>query len=112
VGSGRQSIGELLKEKEYKVEYTPKTADGGVDLYIKKGKPKAAVQCKRYKTRVAAGHMREFVGAMNDKGYEEGFFIATKGVTEPAMKLAKSNNIKVVTLKEIIDLTDGRRKAL
>ena len=78
MGSGRQSIGELLKEKGYKVEYTPKTADGGVDLYIKKVKSKAAVQCKRYKTRVAAGHMREIVGAMNDKGYEEGFLLQQK----------------------------------
>jgi hypothetical protein len=33
-------------------------------------------------------------------------------VTEPAMKLAKGNNIKVVTLKEIIGLIDGRRKPL
>ena len=106
MGSGRQSIGELLKEKGYKVEYTPKTADGGVDLYIKKGKLKAAVQSKRYKTRVDAGHMREFVGAMNDKGYEEGFFIATKGVTEPAMKLAKSNNIIEMPMSVAVGLDD------
>ena len=32
VGSGRQSIGELRKEKGCKVEYTPKTADDDVKL--------------------------------------------------------------------------------
>ena len=36
VGSGRQSIGELLKEKGYKVEYTPKTSDRGHSSFPKR----------------------------------------------------------------------------
>jgi HJR/Mrr/RecB family endonuclease len=102
------SVEKLFSDLGYITELTPQTADGGVDIVLRNGNEKIAVQCKRYKSRVAAGHMREFIGAMKALKYKKGMFITVEGVTGPSQKLADENNIEVLVAADLVRL---RKKA-
>ena len=102
------NVAKLYEDLGFDVELTPHTADGGIDLILRKDNSKVAVQCKRHKTRVAAGHMREFIGAMKVLKYKTGLFVTVGGVTEPAQKLADENKVEVI---EAADLVKMRKRA-
>ena len=89
------------------MQFTPATSDGGVDIIIKEpSAQKIAVQCKRYKSRVTAGHVREFVGAMKALKFKKGIFVTVEGVTGPAQKLAAANDIEIITVTDLIAMAD------
>jgi HJR/Mrr/RecB family endonuclease len=103
-----KNVGALFKDQGYSVKFTPATGDGGVDIIIKQSSsPKIAVQCKRYKSRVTAGHVREFIGALKALKFEKGIFVTVKGVTAPAQKLATENKIEILTVTDLIAMSGG-----
>ena len=87
------------------VEVTKKSGDGGIDGY---GKLKineiitinVAFQCKRYKSMVGAGEIRDFRGSLTTN-MEKGIFITTSGFTKAAKEEAANPG------KTQIDLLDG-----
>ena len=87
------------------VEVTKKSGDGGIDGY---GKLKineiitinVAFQCKRYKSMVSAGEIRDFRGSLTTN-MEKGIFITTSGFTKAAKEEAVNPG------KTQIDLLDG-----
>ena len=97
-------IADLFTGIGYRVKKTPRSNDGGIDLYLTgKNKQKIAVQCKRYAQRVATHHIREFIGALKSNDLDTALFVTIKGVTEPARTLAHQNNIKIWTLDDIMN---------
>ncbi len=77
--------------------------DGGTDLFLRKGKQRAIVQCKqrRFPGYVEARDVREFVGVITAGKLMKGFFV-TSGVFTPE---ATDFAAKVAQL-ELIDGTD------
>jgi len=86
---------EFFEIMGYKVSLTPVTGDEGIDLFIRLGdNPTFSVaQCKHWETPIGAPTVREFYGAMVDKGATRGFLITTNGFTEGARAFAEGKPI-------------------
>jgi restriction endonuclease Mrr len=84
-------VAELLRDKGYDVELTPKTRDGGFDiLSIKKGDLGSAltlVECKRYteNNKVDVGIVRGLYGVVEEKRATQGLIVTTSYFTKDAI---------------------------
>ena len=85
---------DLLRESGWKVQVTPPSNDGGIDIegLTPDGK-RAAIQCKRWKGRVRAPEVRDLRGAASVDEYELMVVIGTGGFTETAIKFAKASGV-------------------
>lgn len=95
----------LLRESGFvKVEVTGKAGDGGIDgvgvLRMNLISFQVLFQCKRYTGSVAAGHVRDFRGAMQGRA-DKGLIITTGGFTADARREATRDGAPA------IDLIDG-----
>lgn len=82
------------------------SGDEGIDGMIKEdrlGLDKIYIQAKRWKDNVGPRVVREFIGALDDKGGKKGILITTSDFSKNAKKLGKRN-------PEIV-LIDGNRLA-
>lgn len=103
-----KNVGSLFEDHGYTVSFTPRSNDGGIDIFLEKSSKQIAVQCKRYKSRVSVGHMREFVGAMTAHGVKKGYFMTVKGCTSSAEELAEDNGIKIFSSSDLIKMSKKR----
>ncbi|MCU0658603.1 MAG: restriction endonuclease [Polyangiaceae bacterium] len=88
-----------------------RTGDGGVDGVIKEdplGLDLICIQAKRWAPGSSVGHpeIRDFAGAMDDRGTNKGVFITTSRFTEEAMAYVHRIGVK----KKIV-LIDGAKLA-
>ncbi|MCL5775110.1 MAG: restriction endonuclease [Patescibacteria group bacterium] len=88
----------LFSKLGYKVEVTGASHDGGIDVIAEKDGRKHYIQCKKFITReVPVGAVRDFYGAMADKGADaKGIFITTNKFTLEAEKFANDKPIELV----------------
>lgn len=103
-------IAHLFKNLGYSVEVTGSAYDGGIDVIAEKDGVKHYIQCKKYITRqVPVGAVRDFYGAMADKGAStKGFFITTNTFTLEAEKFAEGKPIELIDglkLSKYIEMT-------
>lgn len=95
-------VGEAYREKGYVVAETPKGADGGVDLILRKDGEKTFVQCKHWKLyKVGVGKVRELLGSMVAGDADHGVLVATGTFTVSAIQFARQNGIKLVQGEDI-----------
>ncbi len=88
----------LFTKLGYKVEVTGASHDGGIDVIAEKDGRKHYIQCKKFITReVPVGAVRDFYGAMADKGASaKGIFITTNKFTLDAERFAEDKPIELV----------------
>lgn len=80
-------------------------ADGGVDLILEKEGKRAAVQCKHWRGQdVGVRHVREFLGALTDKGLKEGVLVTLNGFTGDAKELAERHGIELLAEKDLLTM--------
>lgn len=93
-----QYIAHLFKNLGYTVEVTGASHDGGIDVIAEKNGVTHYIQCKKFITRqVPVGAVRDFYGAMADKGARaKGFFITTNTFTLEAEKFAENTPIELI----------------
>lgn len=102
----------VLAEKGYYVETTPPTGDQGVDLLLTIDGRKVAVQLKRYTGGVGNRAVQEVVAGMFYYNAREAWVITTGTFTKGAIQLAKSNRVRLIDGKELVDwLSDLREEA-
>ncbi len=82
----------LLRNKGYKVNLTAATGDYGADLVLSTKDKKIIVQAKRYKKKVGLKAVQEVVSAKSYYKADECWVVTNNYFTEPAVKLARSNN--------------------
>lgn len=86
--------------------------DGGIDLILEKDGRRIAVQCKQWKTwNVGVKAVREFLGALQDAGINQGIFVTLKGYTGDAKHLADKHHIEILNetgLSEMLESTNAR----
>lgn len=105
--SGREFenyLGVLLKGLGYSVNVTKESGDYGADLVISKDGKKIVVQAKRYSKNVSLKAVQEAVAAKAHYGAVEAWVVTNSGFTEAALKLARSNNVKMYDRDELINL--------
>lgn len=85
-------IAEILMRKGYKVELTPSTRDGGIDIQVAReddlGSFLYLVQCKRYKPthKVGVEVLRELYGTLAMKKATYGIVVTSSSFSQPAQE--------------------------
>lgn len=96
-------LGTLLGAKGYKAEVTQKSGDYGADLVLRKDGQKIVVQAKRYKNKVGVRAVQEIVSAKNYYKADSCWVITNNYFTQPAITLAKANNVRLINRDELIN---------
>jgi hypothetical protein len=100
-----QYVGHLFELEGYRVEYTPQSGDGGVDLLLRRpgrGRRKhgglALVQCKRYASSHSVGspELQQFSGALRRAFAYEGYVVTTGFFTPAAQEWARNEGIHLI----------------
>ncbi|TWT05600.1 restriction endonuclease [Planococcus sp. CPCC 101016] len=86
----------LFHERGYQVQLTPTTGDFGADLILSIKNRKIVVQAKRYKKNVGLKAVQEISTAKNHFKADECWVVTNSYYTEPAKKLAASNQVRLV----------------
>ncbi len=98
-------VGHLFELEGYRVTYTRRTGDGGVDILLyrpgqnwRRGGEVGLVQCKRYGPRhpVGSPELQKFSGALRHALAHEGYFVTTSHFTPDARKWAQDEGIHLI----------------
>ena len=81
-------VGLIYEKLGYKIEMRGGQSDNGIDLILRRGACKFAVQVKRYSERNLVGEpaLREFYGSFVDE-FDAGVFVTTSSFTYQAKKM-------------------------
>lgn len=87
-------------------QHVGRTGDGGIDGVINQdalGLRKVCIQAKRYKdgNNIGSGDIRDFYGALRERGAESGVFITSSKFTEDAKRTALKYNGEIVLIDGI-----------
>jgi HJR/Mrr/RecB family endonuclease len=99
-----EELGKLYRRMGYDVQYTPSTADGGVDLCLRRDGKLTVVQCKAHNKRIPIGVARELVASMIDYRADSAIIACFEGLTNPAAEYIQSRGITVLTVDQIVAL--------
>lgn len=102
-----KKIGQLFTSKGYEVKYTPLTNDGGIDLILNKNNLVVIVQCKAHKTPISPSAVRDLYGTLVSYKANSALLISTSGFTKGVIKFVQNKPIKLMTLKDIIELAES-----
>lgn len=97
-------LGTIFKRLNYKVEVTKASGDFGADLILWKDKKKIIVQAKRYKNKVPIKAIQEIVGAKAFYNADEIWVITNSHFTDPAVKLANANGVKLIERNQLANI--------
>ncbi|QHA38770.1 restriction endonuclease (plasmid) [Rossellomorea marisflavi] len=93
----------LLKNLGYRVKLTPSSGDYGADLVLTLSDQRIIVQAKRYKKNVGIKAVQEIASAKSHYSADECWVVTNSFFTEPAKKLASSNQVRLVDRDLLID---------
>lgn len=104
-----KEVASLYRKLGYETTLTPATADGGVDVILRKDGKRIAVQCKHHKKPVGPNDVRALQGVVVSREFDYGIFISLNGYT-PTVKqevFYTSNNVKVelLELKDLVEMS-------
>ena len=90
-------VGEAFRVQGYSVVETGGSADGGVDVVLRKDSEKYFVQCKQWRAQtVGVPIVRELYGAMAAHGATGGFVVTSGRFTKPAIEFAEGRNLTLI----------------
>jgi restriction system protein len=100
-------VGEVLRREGWDVEETGRegTADGNVDLRIRRAGQELLVQCKRWQSwSVGVDEVRKLAGTLMREGLpgKAGIFVTLSRFTEPAVAEAAKLGIELVDNRELL----------
>lgn len=107
-------VGEAFRLEGYAVKETgAASADGGVDLELRKGTELHLVQCKHWKAfKVDVKTVREFYGVMAARGAAGGFVVTSGTFTADAKAFADGRNVRLVDGAILLRMITRARGAL
>ena len=95
----------LCRRLGYRVESTPVSGDGGVDLILRnKSNEKVVVQCKSYNSPVGPAAARELYGSMMHFGVSKAVLVCPAGFTRGVEEFVKGKPIDLVAAEDLISL--------
>ncbi|MBG9568487.1 restriction endonuclease [Brevibacillus agri] len=97
-------LGLLFKSQGYKVDVTRSTGDFGADLVIQKEGKRIVVQAKRHSKNVGISAVQEAQAAIAHYKAHEAWVVSNRGYTEPAVKLAAANSVRLVDREALIEM--------
>ena len=101
-------IGEAFRVQGYSVVETGGSADGGVDVVLRKDSEKYFVQCKQWRAQtVGVPIVRELYGAMAAHGATGGFVVTSGRFTKPAIEFAEGRNVTLIDGPQLHAMIQG-----
>jgi restriction system protein len=99
-----QLVGEAFRRQGYSVVETGlSSADGGIDLILRKDGRRVLVQCKHWRqTQVGAKVVREMYGLLAHHGADEVKIVCTGTYTRDAANFAQDKPIKLISGEELL----------
>lgn len=96
----------LFTQRGYHVENTRDTKDGGIDVLVtdRFGR-KAVVQCKRYRSTVGAGVVRELYGTMIHEGATYAYLVTSGPISDEARRWAMGKPIELIDGAQLVELS-------
>jgi stress response protein SCP2 len=95
-----QLVADLAEAMGFTAERTSRSADGGVDVYVRSTDPLVAgtmiISAKRYKHTVDPKYVRELYGAVNHERAMKGILITTSGFGASAYQFAQGKPLQLV----------------
>ncbi|WAH37031.1 restriction endonuclease [Alicyclobacillus dauci] len=105
--SGRQFekfLGHLFRSMGYTVKVTRESGDYGADLVIEKSGVRIVVQAKRHKNNVGIKAVQEVQASIAHYKAHQGWVVTNSNFTEAAVNLARSNGVRLIGRKELVDM--------
>jgi restriction system protein len=104
-------VGEAFRLDGFRVEERGgASADGGVDLVLRKDSEKFLVQCKQWRAfKVGVSVVRELYGVMAATGAAGGFVVTSGTFTYDAIKFAEGRNVILVDGPILFDMIKQAR---
>jgi hypothetical protein len=102
--SGREFehfMANLFRTAGYKVDVVGGAGDQGVDLLLKEGRKRIAVQCKKYGKPVGNAAVSAIYAGAKHYGAKQAWVVAPEGFTKGAVELAKSTGVRLLGRKGI-----------
>ena len=96
-----QYIAEVFRKTGNKVEIVGGPGDQGVDLLVKLGRKRVAVQCKLHSKPVGRAAVSEVYAGARHHGASQSWLIAPGGFTPAAEELAKSTKVQLFDLAAV-----------
>ncbi len=85
-----------------------KGADGGVDIWMKKRRVSAIVQCKRYDDAVVTIKVvREMYGLMYEHSVDRAYIVTTSRFTKECYKFIESKDIVLIDGNNLVRIISG-----
>jgi hypothetical protein len=94
-----REVAQLLARLGHRVQLTPRTRDGGIDVLVDDD---TAAQCKHHKTKVSVSAVRDLVGTLSLAGRTRGVLVCPSGFTKGARDAAAKAG--VIQLWDVDDL--------
>jgi len=101
----------LFSESGFSVQrFGGANPDGGIDLIVQLDGKTYGVQCKHWKAwKIGVKEVREFVGALKDRGIERGIFVTLQKYTPDAKALANGHQIELSSEHEITRMLESAK---
>jgi len=99
-------VGEAFRQTGFVVEdNTVGGADGGVDLWLRKGNERYIAQCKRWKNKkVGVAVVREMYGIMSAENADGVYIISSGNFTQEAISFAVDKPIHLINGNDLVSL--------
>lgn len=104
--SFEQEIAGLYKKLGFDVTCHGGSGDGGVDIFLVKGRKHIIVQCKAHKKPVGPHIVRDLHGALLNSGAHEAILVSVSGFTIGVETYVKDKPIELVDLDKILIMQD------
>lgn len=96
----------LFARHGYRVENTPDSRDGGVDIIVVDGNGRrAVVQCKRYLGTVGASAVRDLYGTMLHNEAAMGYLVTTGRISDDAREWANGKPLVLIDGEKLVKLS-------
>ena len=104
-----KEVASLFSAKGYDATVTPATADGGVDIVLRKNGERIAVQCKHHSKPVGPNDVRALQGVVAAQNYSKGIFVSLNGYTSSVCCEVRSGSVRIelLELKDILQMAKG-----
>ena len=104
-----QELAALFERRGYRVESTPTTGDGGIDIIARKAGKTTIVQCKRYKSPVGVSVARDLYGTLVSSSADRAILACTGGFTKGVKDFVEGKPITLVDAWDIIKVAESIR---
>lgn len=106
-------MGEAFRRDGYLTIETPRGADGGVDLRLRKDRQRFLVQCKHWKSRrIGVKVVRELHGIIAAENADGGFIVTSGRFTGDAHDFAAATRIELIDGEALVSMITRARESV